>query len=30
MLDVRGGLERMKAQWDSLPAGEKGVGSRTA
>ena len=30
MLDVRGGLERMKAQWDQLPAGEKGISSRTA
>jgi dTDP-4-dehydrorhamnose reductase len=30
MLDVRGGLERMKAQWDSLPAGERAPASRTA
>jgi dTDP-4-dehydrorhamnose reductase len=30
MLDVRGGLERMKAQWDALPAGERAPASRTA
>ncbi len=30
MLDVRGGLERMKAQWEGLPAGGRGPSSRTA
>jgi dTDP-4-dehydrorhamnose reductase len=30
MLDVRGGLERMKAQWESLPPGQKAPSSRTA
>ncbi len=30
MLDVRGGLERMKAQWEKLPAGERAPSSRTA
>jgi dTDP-4-dehydrorhamnose reductase len=30
MLDVRGGLERMKVQWDRLPAGENAPSSRTA
>lgn len=30
MLDVRGGLERMKAQWDALPAGDRAPSSRTA
>jgi dTDP-4-dehydrorhamnose reductase len=30
MLDVRGGLEKMKVQWEKMPSGEKGPASRTA
>jgi dTDP-4-dehydrorhamnose reductase len=30
MLDVREGLGRMKAQWESLPAGQRAPSSRTA
>lgn len=30
MLDVRGGLERMREQWERLPPGERAPASRTA
>jgi dTDP-4-dehydrorhamnose reductase len=30
MLDVRGGLQKMKVQWNSLPSGERAPSSRTA